>query len=179
MLPTHAKRMMQEQFQKDGVAGEVYDRNFIPLSVLPNRASTEQPTGQQPPSPSKSAGDPTNASYVWPLRPSELQMPAEQPPKTNGGYSTMPRISRSPSQRTLSLVGINNLPGGALDPAYPPSPRLPPPSPRFPPPQNVQTGDLGLSPMVSAGPAGSAGVSSAVISGPEKKKKSGGCCVIM
>ena len=179
MLPTHAKRMMQEQLQKEAVVGETYDRNLNPLNVLPDRPSVEQPRQQQTPSPSKAANDHPYGGSAWPLRPPELQMPPEQPAKTNGGYSTMPRISRSPSQRTLSLVGTNNVPGRAFSPGYPPSPRVPPPSPRFPPPQGVQAGDLGLSPMVSAGPGLVPVMRSAVISGPERKEKKSGCCVVM
>lgn len=69
MLPTHAKRMAQEQWEKEGKPSQMYDRDFRPLSgefVNPPEQKTtelEVPEKDQPgqwplPSPSTSTGRP-------------------------------------------------------------------------------------------------------------------------
>lgn len=118
LLPTHAKRMMQEQWEKEGKTGTAYDRDFrlindteirqpSPVSSLepdskrrPNQPATLalSPGGEQnkenraPPSPLKNS-DP------WPLSPlnGDRRSDTGSPrPGTSGGYRITPTISAQP-----------------------------------------------------------------------------------
>ncbi|KAE8352018.1 hypothetical protein BDV28DRAFT_8677 [Aspergillus coremiiformis] len=94
MLPTHAKRMQQEQWVKEGKAPTTYDREFGPLAVdldgpIPvqkvekveetEKEEEEKPSQPQPPPPSApKTPDPSTR------------------PNTGTGYSPMPKVQETP-----------------------------------------------------------------------------------
>ena len=120
MLPTHAKRMMQEQWEREGKPGSAFDRSFTPVSVhhYESPQSSPQPSPQYPPpqhaaaaaaasspSPSPTPSPPVAKPAApetkdvtpeagWPLRPP----PAERKGSTteHAGYSTMPKVQNTP-----------------------------------------------------------------------------------
>lgn len=80
MLPTHAKRMMQEQWEKEGKTGSIYDRQF-------NLLNDEQPGKPQPDvptTPSEGANGPVSSNSV----PAPLTV--FPPPTTNGNNAWSP-----------------------------------------------------------------------------------------
>lgn len=118
MLPTHAKRMMQEQWEKEGKSGTAYDRDLNPLNSkeLPspklkpkplNMPSTEnQSTSSNSPSKlsqrwqqpdSLTTPNSTNMT-TWPLTPrSDRDDPPPSPrPGTSGGLKLTPKIPTPP-----------------------------------------------------------------------------------
>ena len=91
LLPTVARRLQQEQWEKEGKFGDVYDKEFRPLNdnvflrpAEPEASAAEeeqkQPQSQQTPD-------------EWPLRP---EAAAKSPTLRQGSYSTMPKISDKP-----------------------------------------------------------------------------------
>lgn len=102
MLPTHAKRLAQEQWEKEGKIPNAYDREFTPISVHPDQPS---PTNAEKPAPSPalqapdsglSPASPTSPG-AWPLGPQRVKSPApSERPGTSGGYRTMPTVQTSP-----------------------------------------------------------------------------------
>ncbi|OBT61788.1 hypothetical protein VE03_09083 [Pseudogymnoascus sp. 23342-1-I1] len=92
LLPTVARRLQQEQWEKEGKFGNVYDRDFRPLNddeiKMPEPAAVapeEQPEAKQ-----------EELLPQWPLR--KARSPEPSRPGTSSGYSTMPRIQNAPSR---------------------------------------------------------------------------------
>ncbi|TWU74335.1 hypothetical protein ED733_006053 [Metarhizium rileyi] len=95
LLPTVAKRLQQERWEKEGKFGDVYDKDFRPL----NDHELPRPQGKEPTPPeeeeSQQLGD-------WPLRPGVAKSPKQ------GSYSTMPKI---PDKPPVSSATSPKLPG--------------------------------------------------------------------
>lgn len=91
MLPTLAKKMQQEQWEKEGRTPNTYDRNFAPLAVHPFDA---------PPVPTKSEPEPEPQQPEDSLQLNELHQTPKSPepprPNTSTGYSTMPKVQDTP-----------------------------------------------------------------------------------
>ncbi|CUS12799.1 unnamed protein product [Tuber aestivum] len=83
IIPTVAKRMQQEQWERDGAYASVYDRELRPLKVPsdPNLDSENGKSGEM--------GEPE-----WPLRSPALQPePPAEKPKSDAGYRIVPTVS--------------------------------------------------------------------------------------
>ncbi|KAJ9394710.1 hypothetical protein DTO282F9_8360 [Paecilomyces variotii] len=99
MLPTHAKRMQQEQWEKEGKTPSTYDREFGPLAVRsddnkPPRVSPEpaKSNSEQEKSPGSEAESP-----AWPLKSKSPEPnPLTRPPTGGTGYSAMPKVQTTP-----------------------------------------------------------------------------------
>ena len=89
IIPTLAKRMQQEQWERDGVYASVYDKELRPLKVGDGDVQ----------SPGKDGQSTFEMTDEWPLRRSVQAEPAEPKqqertsPSTDGGYRTMPNVS--------------------------------------------------------------------------------------
>lgn len=122
MLPTHAKRMAQEQWEKEGKVGTVYDRDFRPLNVqgFPEQPPHPSPAKDLPPTPGSAAftagqtdffggglslqlgGDGINTTILTSPR-SPLDQPLGSPrsftsggrPGTSSSYKLMPSTSNA------------------------------------------------------------------------------------
>lgn len=110
MLPTHAKRLQQEQWEKEGKIRTTFDREFTPLAVH-TQDDLQSPS---PVSGIKPNGTKVDDNQAWPLR------PTPRPPSVNsrsettgtehggygttehGGYSTIPRVQGMPGTPSLS-----------------------------------------------------------------------------
>lgn len=89
LLPTVAKRLQQEKWEKEGTYGDTYDKEFRPLNdkawLKPTegeKAAEEEENQQQ-----QQPGD------EWPLKPEQI---AKSPSLRQSSYSTMPKISDKP-----------------------------------------------------------------------------------
>lgn len=108
MLPTLAKKMQQEQWEKEGRTPNTYDRNFAPLAVHPFDA---------PPVPSHTGRDPEpeqpdsqqfgDSRERQDLPPSPPKSPEPPRPPTSTGYSTMPRVQDPPPMGLASNFNSN------------------------------------------------------------------------
>ncbi|KAJ5948710.1 hypothetical protein N7454_002017 [Penicillium verhagenii] len=96
MLPTLARKMQQEQWEKEGRTPNTYGRDFAPLAVYPNDLP------RVPPKVEDENEEPVEDSQQM----NTLQMEIEEPPKartpepprpnTSTGYSTMPKVQDTP-----------------------------------------------------------------------------------
>lgn len=105
ILPTHAKRLAQEQWEREGKTGTVYDREFRLL----NTEEIKQP--EEKPMPELRQPSETNTTVLstWPLNGepplgSPRSMNSSSRPNTggteHGGYRTMPTIAPTPQPTT-------------------------------------------------------------------------------
>jgi hypothetical protein len=105
LLPTVAKRLRQEQWEKEGKFGDTYDREFRPL----NDHEFPMPQDKEPVSPQEEEhqhlGD-------WPLKPGMAKSPKQS------SYSTMPKISDKPPASPMA----SPIAPGPPPPSQPPFP---------------------------------------------------------
>ncbi|KAK0996147.1 hypothetical protein LTR91_007120 [Friedmanniomyces endolithicus] len=109
LLPTHAKRLQQEQWEREGKTGTPYDRDFNllndtqmeqkPASVP--KLETNQVYGNLSPKGSPRLEKPFTAASdkPWPLSPHKSDTKSETGsvrPGTSGGYRTTPTIAATP-----------------------------------------------------------------------------------
>ena len=98
MLPTHAKRLQQEQWDREGKSSSSSDRDFSPLAVHTEHGLQRPPTPRPEPTPK----DPEKApeEQTWPLKSVRRAPTLESRPSTgtdHAGYSTIPRVQTTPS----------------------------------------------------------------------------------
>ncbi|CAG8898213.1 unnamed protein product [Penicillium egyptiacum] len=89
MIPTVAKKIMQEQWEKEGRTPNTYDRNFAPLAVHPSDAppvATKVEPEEQP----------VESLQLEELPPQPPKSPEPPRPNTSTGYSTMPKVQDTP-----------------------------------------------------------------------------------
>lgn len=87
LLPTVARRLQQERWEKDGTYGDVYDKDFRPLN---DKALPQQPENGQ--NEEDGSNDLLSPNGEWPLRPGSAGA-NKSPTMRQGSYSTMPKIS--------------------------------------------------------------------------------------
>ncbi|KAL4736768.1 hypothetical protein BDV11DRAFT_9029 [Aspergillus similis] len=93
ILPTHARKMQQEQWEKEGKTPTMYDREFAPLAIVPDQPQPEIKTEKEAEKESQ---------QQEPLKPEGLglQPPPKSPepsrPGTSTGYSPMPKVQETP-----------------------------------------------------------------------------------
>ncbi|KAF5018631.1 hypothetical protein F66182_9381 [Fusarium sp. NRRL 66182] len=90
LLPTVARRLQQEKWEKEGKFGDVYDKEFRPLNdnALTKPDQLERREGET----EEKDKEATPTDGEWPLK---LE-PTKSPTQRAGGYSTMPKISDKP-----------------------------------------------------------------------------------
>jgi hypothetical protein len=104
ILPTHAKRMAQEQWEKEGKTGTVYDREFRLL----NTEEITKPEEKSLPELRRPSETKTTVLSSWPLHNSPplgspRSMSSSRPGTSgteHGGYRTMPNIAPTPQPTT-------------------------------------------------------------------------------
>lgn len=99
LLPTVARRLQQEKWEKEGKFGDVYDKDFRPLNDHALLRPTEPAQTEKVEEDKDKEKSPTEDE--WPLKLEPTKSPTQRP----GGYSTMPKISDKhhsplPSPRT-------------------------------------------------------------------------------
>jgi hypothetical protein len=117
ILPTHAKRIAQEQWEKEGKTGTIYDREFRLLNT--EELSDPNPKLEAPELEKPGRAKLTILTPQWPLNTPPLGSPRSQSSSTrpgtsgteHGGYKTMPTIHNatpptpiaSPNPRTQPM----------------------------------------------------------------------------
>lgn len=95
LLPTVAKRLQQEQWEREGKFGNAYDRDFRPL----NDQAIQPPA--EVVSHTVDAPEPKVENEEWPLQSPKSPTLSTGRPTTAGAYSTMPKI-QSPQQTPIT-----------------------------------------------------------------------------
>ncbi|KAJ5774452.1 hypothetical protein N7457_009348 [Penicillium paradoxum] len=101
MIPTVAKKIMQEQWEKEGRTPNIYDRHFAPLAVnaydtrppAPTKVEDEKLEPEPEPEPES---QPVESLQLEELPPRPPKSPEPPRPNTSTGYSTMPRVQDTP-----------------------------------------------------------------------------------
>ncbi|KIY00185.1 uncharacterized protein Z520_03870 [Fonsecaea multimorphosa CBS 102226] len=116
IIPTHARRQQQAQWEDQGAVPTTYDRNFSPLAIHTGNGQMKLPSPVIPQSaqPGEKETDGTDGGNGWPLKPGpnvRNSGAGSMRPSTggsmNGGYSTMPRVSNpvtSPGMGSITSV---------------------------------------------------------------------------
>ena len=93
LLPTVARRLQQEKWEREGKFGNVYDRDFRPLT---DEGYLTPPEPTEKPAVPKLSGDQLPEKQdEWPLKP-DAKASASQPGRA-GSYSTIPKIQEKPN----------------------------------------------------------------------------------
>ncbi|OBS28099.1 hypothetical protein FPOA_02039 [Fusarium poae] len=112
LLPTVARRLQQEKWEKEGKFGDVYDKDFRPLNDNAlGKEHHENRSGDETDSKEKEEGQ---AGGEWPLK-----LEPKSPTQRAGGYSTMPRISDKPTNSPLPSPRTPMSPNAPLSPNGP------------------------------------------------------------
>ena len=101
ILPTHAKRLQREQWEREGKPGQTFDQDLLPLATYHDQNVQEQNASQ--PS-TESAGEKQQSeerNVTWPLKTSSSDVTRTNNNNDHAGYSTMPKVSSSPSAMAL------------------------------------------------------------------------------
>ncbi|OXV09829.1 hypothetical protein Egran_02408 [Elaphomyces granulatus] len=108
ILPTHAKRLQQEQWEKQGKTPSTYDREFAPLAI---RFDDEPPPreiqGPEKPEPEQES----ETSTTWPLKAPKSPNPSNRPGTSGTNYSTIPKVQNTPP------IGMSAAPQASPQPA--------------------------------------------------------------
>lgn len=94
LLPTVARRLQQEKWEKEGKFGDIYDTDFRPLNDKSMLKAPEPPVPENAPTTTTEEETQHNQSGDWPLKTGAP--PARSPPIRQGSYSTMPKMSGKP-----------------------------------------------------------------------------------
>ncbi len=102
ILPTHAKRLQQEQWEKEGKYGSTFDREFAPIAIHTQNGLQRPPP---PPAEDSKPKPKEEEPSAWPLHTTPLSPTlSNSRPGTggteHGGYSTIPKV-----QSTSPLAG--------------------------------------------------------------------------
>ncbi|OAA54720.1 hypothetical protein SPI_08591 [Niveomyces insectorum RCEF 264] len=97
LLPTVAKRLQQEKWEREGKFGNIYDKEFRPLTdegfLSPPPEATEKP-----PAATETTSKPERQGE-WPLKPRDRS--PTLPQGRTGSYSTIPKIQDKPNASPL------------------------------------------------------------------------------
>ncbi|KAG5980068.1 hypothetical protein E4U55_004430 [Claviceps digitariae] len=109
LLPTVAKRLRQEQWEKEGKFGDAYDKDFRPLNdrAFPQAAEREGRVNHE----DDNQHDQAQTEGDWPLK-----SVASKSPKQSS-YSTMPKISDRPPTGPMAPMTSPKTPFQAPAPA--------------------------------------------------------------
>lgn len=164
ILPTHAKRMQQEKWEKEGRTPITYDREFAPLEITPDES---QPVKKVPEKEQKDESDKEQEPEPEKPEPKDKQPQQQSPPPPAPDQSSSDGTTKTFKTSDSSL---NSGPPVATGNGYRTMPRL------------ESTPPVGLAP----GPSMNAGVTTTIRADPpkedeENKKEGGGCgcCIVM
>ncbi|KIX02017.1 uncharacterized protein Z518_07956 [Rhinocladiella mackenziei CBS 650.93] len=135
IVPTHARRQQQAQWEDQGAIPSTYDRNFSPLAIHTGNGLMKEASPVLPSSPSSERDaerDEGREGNAWPLKPvPSVRNSGGGRPGTGGsatgGYSTMPRVTspavvHSPRMGSISTTSaqpnrmqVHRLPQNEMD----------------------------------------------------------------
>lgn len=93
LLPTVAKRLQQEKWEKEGKFGTIYDTSFRPLNDL--LFKTRPTSGSEQTRERNTSENEDKTNEEWPLPSPKSPTLSMTHPATQAGYSTMPKITET------------------------------------------------------------------------------------
>jgi len=114
IIPTHARRQQQAQWQDQGAIPTTYDRNFSPLAIHTGHTFVKEPAPNLLSSPSPEREEERD-DMAWPLKPvPSVRNSVNGRPGTagssHGGYSTMPRVTSPAIIQSPRMGNISSTP---------------------------------------------------------------------
>jgi hypothetical protein len=91
ILPTHAKRLMQERWEKEGQPASSFGKDFAPIAL----------STKDPPRATSSNEKPGADDNSWPLKPILSEPAGKSPMAEHGRYSTIPKVQSTPTIGTV------------------------------------------------------------------------------
>lgn len=134
LLPTVAKRLQQEKWEREGKFGSVYDKEFRPLN---DETFLKPPEPAALPADRQSLKDDKEKPDEWPLKP-EARSPTLSQGRT-GSYSTIPKIQEKPNVSPLPSPRSPNMQQGQFQPVV----RVPDAPQDQPQPEEKEKGGCG------------------------------------
>ncbi|KAL1955342.1 hypothetical protein VTO42DRAFT_8682 [Malbranchea cinnamomea] len=113
ILPTHARRLAQEQWEREGKVPSTYDKDFAPLAIHPDKPT--QPAAPEPEKSEESPAPPPPPETKQETR--KMPDPAARPGTSgtdHGGYKTMPTVQ--PTSTTTISAAPRPRPMGVEEP---------------------------------------------------------------
>lgn len=111
IIPTHAKRMQQEMWEKEGKTPSAYDKQFSPVAIRPEESPRSDLNVEKSESPSTHL---VGEESSWPLQsPPKSPDPMARP---GTGYSTMPKVQNTPPLVFSATQRINIPPPAMQEP---------------------------------------------------------------
>lgn len=117
IIPTHARRQQQAQWEDEGAVPRTYDRNFSPLAIHTGNGQVKMPSPIIPssaPIQEKEGAEGDDGGSAWPLKAigglrnsGTGSLRPDTGGSANGGYSTMPRVTnpvQSPRMGSITSV---------------------------------------------------------------------------
>lgn len=113
ILPTHARKMQQEQWEKERKSANTYDRDFSPLAIngddppringFENKEKNEKGKEDEKvkEKPEEGIKEPQRPEAAWPLGSFSKETDTSPKPGANSAYSTIPKVQETP-QKGLS-----------------------------------------------------------------------------
>ena len=116
IIPTHARKVQQEQWEKEGKTPTTYDREFAPLAITPDEKARMEnnnnsnsnsnddkidnapppvPTENPPPPPPPAKQTTEGSNSMWPLTTPD----GPETKRLSGVYSPMPKVQEPPQGR--------------------------------------------------------------------------------
>lgn len=129
IIPTHARKQQQAQWNDEGAVPKTYDRDFTPLAIHDADTAAKR-LSNTPASPTKGEAErKTDDANSWPLKPMSSVRSNNSRPGTSGsatgGYSTMPKVTSPPATLQSPVMGSAPTPKQAaptrLQPQQPPT----------------------------------------------------------
>lgn len=135
LLPTVARRLQQEKWEQEGKFGNIYDKDFRPLtdegftsppSNMPSSSSSDNIVRQEvevemepemePEMETEMETETDKPADSWPLKSPDLAKNPASPAKRSSSYSTMPRLQDNPHVNPLPSPRAPTAPAQAPEP---------------------------------------------------------------
>ncbi|KAJ4509671.1 hypothetical protein HRR83_007014 [Exophiala dermatitidis] len=118
IIPTHARRQQQAQWEQQGAIPTTYDRNFSPLAIHTGNGLIKAPSPVSSPSPSSERQEVTSGEGPWPLKPvpSYGNSVGARPGTSgsnrsnHGGYTTMPKVTSPAIVQSPRMGNVSTMP---------------------------------------------------------------------
>ena len=95
MLPTHAKRLRAEQWEREGKTGVIYDRELSPVQIYSKVERSSPIEKNKAPNEAQPLSQASN-NPSWPLKSTNTPELPKSPNTEHAGYSTMPKVQTTP-----------------------------------------------------------------------------------
>lgn len=106
VIPTHAKRMQQEQWEREGKVPAIYGRDFSPLTVqtYDSNGSAVKPLPSPNQEPEQDSQQKPQLETLSPTEPLSTRVKSPDPATNAVGYKTVPSVQSTSAQARLNSI---------------------------------------------------------------------------